>query len=267
MNASKPKGKIYPYSYDHDDPGWLGFQKVESFNDYIKYDIIVLLLLALYYTVARRQGRCLGDNEIPVEDKRALFWGITSEEADRSVISGIGYLINHVFDFYGLEICWCVIAIAAVRTDIFGVFYVIVLGVFLLTSHTKLKVVWVLYMFVHGCLLLLQYAMLVNVSPGACIDDQVGKKTLPWNDIEPVGLKRWLWLPTANNEYLILNKDWLWADLLIYVVVSAQLCNFKKIQVEEVDTPASFLTNYVSFSTSNELTDNVKKIVYKHIFG
>ncbi|XP_065913837.1 piezo-type mechanosensitive ion channel component 1-like isoform X3 [Dysidea avara] len=273
VNISKPRGKIYAYNYERNDPGWLGFQKVEcqhctGFSDYIKYDIIVLLLLALYYTVARRQRRCLGDIEIPVEDKSALFWGITSEEADRSVIKGIGYLINHVFDFYGLEICFCMMAIAvAVRTDIFGVLYAIALGMFLLTPHSKLHVVWAPYVIIHGCLLLLQYAMLVNVPYGACIDDQFGKKTLPWNDIEPVGLKRWLWLPIANNEYFILNKNWLWADLLIYVAVSAQLRNFKKkTEVEEVDAPPGFLTNFVAFATSKEFADHVKRIMYKHFF-
>jgi len=272
VNFPKPRGMIFTYNYVRDDPGWLGFQKVEcqhctGFFDYIKYDIIVLLLLAFYYTVTRRQSRCLGEIEIPVEDKRALFWGITPEEADQSVIKGVGYFINHVFDFYGLEISWCMIAIAvAVRTDIFGVLYAIALGVFLLTPQSKLRVVWALYVVIHGCLLLIQYAMLVNVPYGACIDDQVGDKTLPWNDIEPVGLKRWLWLPIANNEFFILHKEWLWADLLIYVVVSAQLRNFKPTQSEETDAPTNFLTSFVTFATSKDLADHVKRIMYKHFF-
>ena len=226
----------------------------------------MLLLLALYYTVTRRQKRCLGEIQIPVEDKRALFWGITSEEADQSVIKGVGYFINHVFDFYGLEISWCMIAIAvAVRTDIFGVLYAIVLGVFLLAPRKILKVAWIPYVMVHGCLLLIQYAMLVNVPYGACIDDQVGHKTLPWNGIKPVGLKRWLWLPIANNEYSILNKDWLWADLLIYVVICAQLRNFKKTQVEDVDISAS---DYVAFFPSQnklaEVAGIVKRIMHNY---
>ena len=274
MNASKPSGKIYSYNYDRDDPGWLGFQKVEcqhckGFSDYIKYDIIVLLLLAFYYTVARRQRRCLKDIEIPVKDKRALFWGITSEEADKSMIKGIGYLISHMFDFYGLEICWCMIAIAvSIRTDVYGVLYAIALGVFLLIPQTKLKIVWVLYVIVHGCLLLLQYAMLVNVPRGACIDDHVrDNNTLLWNNINPEGLHKWLWLPPiANNEYFILNKNWLWADMLIYVVVSAQLRNFKKTQVEEVDVPPGLFTDFVAFATSKKLADNIKRIMYKHFF-
>ena len=231
-------------------------QHCNGFGDYIKYDIMVLLLLALYYTVTRRQRKCLGEMQIPVEDKRALFWGITPEEADQSVIKGVGYFINHVFDFYGLEISWCMIAIAvAVRTDIFGVLYAIVLGVFLLAPRKILKVAWIPYVMVHGCLLLIQYAMLVNVPYGACIDDQVGDKTLPWNDIEPVGLKRWLWLPIANNEYSILNKDWLWADLLIYVVICAQLRNFKK-------TPVA--CDYFAFVPSNEYAKCTKRIVFKY---
>lgn len=267
-----PKGTIYFYEDERNDPGWLGFQKVEcvhckGFFDYIKWDITILLLIALSYAVSRRQQRCLWDIQIPRADKRALFWGITAEDADKSIIHGLGYLINHMFDFYGLEICWSMFAIAVtVRTDIFGILYAVALGVFLLTPHKPLRPVWLLYLVIHGCLLLIQYAMLVGVPYGACIDDQGDRRTFPWNDIEPVGLKRWLWLPVANNEYFILNKNWLWADLLIYVVVSFQFHNLRR-SLDEIDAPNQrFTINFFSFATSKKLADHVKRITYKHFF-
>ena len=227
----------------------------------------MLLLIALSYSVNRRQKRHFSDVQIPTADKRALFWGITPEEADRSVLHGAGYLINHVFDFYGLEICWSMFAIAiAVRTDVFGVLYAIALGIFLLTPHKALRPVWLLYLVIHACLLLIQYAMLVGVPYGACIDDQVGGRTLPWNDIKPVGLKRWLWLPIANNEYFILNRNWLWADLLIYVVVSFQFHNLRR-SLNEIDASnRGFLLDFVTFATSKKLSDHVKRIIYKQLF-
>lgn len=241
----------------------------KGFFDYIIWDIVVLLLIALSYAVSRRQKRCLMDVQIPVADRRALFWGITSEEADKSVISGIGYLINHVFDFYGLEICWSMFAIAVtVRTDLFGILYAVALGVFLLTPRKVLRPVWLLYLIIHGSLLLIQYAMLVSVPYGACINDQEGSKTLPWNDIEPVGLKRWLWLPIASDNFFILNKNWLWADLLIYVVVSFQFHNLKlRESRDETDTSnQTYKANFLTFVTSKQLADHVKRITYKHFF-
>lgn len=227
----------------------------------------MLLLMALFYAVKRRQERCLRDVEIPRVDKRALFWGITLEDADKSIMHGLGYLINHIFDFYGLEICWSMFAIAVtVRTDVFGVLYAIALGVFLLTPSKALRPVWLLYLVIHGCLLLIQYALLVGVPYGACVDDQGGRKTLPWNDIEPVGLKRWLWLPVASNSFYILNKEWLWADLLIYVVVCFQFHNLRR-SLNEIDAPdQTFSVNFLTFATSKKLADHVKRITYKHFF-
>lgn len=237
-----------------------------GFFDYIKWDIVMLLLIALSYTVSRRQQRWSRDEQIPAEDKKSLFLNITAEDADRSIINGLGYLINHVFDFYGLEICLCMFAIAvAVRTDVFGILYAIALGIFLLMPKKKLRLVWLLYLVIHGCLLLIQYAMLVGVPYGACIDDQAGKQTLPWNNIEPVGLKRWLWLSIASNEFFILNQDWLWADLLIYIVVSFQFHNIRND--DEIDASnQAFSLNFLSFGTSKELADHVKRIVFKQFF-
>ena len=272
-NIPPPKGAIYQYGYTRNDPGWLGFQKVEcehckGFFDYIKWDIVVLLLIALSYAVNRRQKRYFSNVKIPSTDKRALFWGITLEEADRSALHGLGYLINHIFDFYGLEICWSMFAIAvAVRPDVFGVVYAFALGVFLLTPHKALQPVWLLYLVIHACLLLLQYAMLVGVPYGACIDDQRGTKTLPWSGIEPVGLKRWLWLPIASNEFFILNRNWLWADLLIYVVMSFQFRNLSRKSLDKTDASnQEFLLNFITFATSKVLADHVKRITYKHFF-
>ena len=271
-DAPLPRGAIYHYESTRNDPGWLGFQKVEcsdckGFFDYIIWDIIVLLLIALSYSVKRRQKRHFRDVQIPTADKRALFWDITQEEADRSVLHGVGYLINHVFDFYGLEICWSMFAIAvAVRTDVFGVLYAIALGIFLLTPHKALRPVWLLYLVIHACLLLIQYAMLVGAPHGACIDDQVGGRTFPWNGIKPVGLKKWLWLPIANNEYFILNKNWLWADLLIYVVISFQFHNLRR-SLNEIDVSnQGFLLNFATFATSKKLSDHVKRTIYKQLF-
>ena len=56
----------------------------------------------------------------------------------------------------------------AVRIDVYGVFYCVVLGILLVFPRGLMAPLWLLYLVVHGLLLLLQYSMLLGVPPGAC---------------------------------------------------------------------------------------------------
>ena len=56
----------------------------------------------------------------------------------------------------------------AVRVDVYGVFYCLVLGVFLVFPRGLMAPLWLFYLVVHGQLLMLQYSMLLGVPPGAC---------------------------------------------------------------------------------------------------
>ena len=56
----------------------------------------------------------------------------------------------------------------AVRIDVYGVFYCIVVGVLLVFPRRLMAPLWLFYVVVHGLLLLLQYSMLLGVPPGAC---------------------------------------------------------------------------------------------------
>ena len=53
------------------------------------------------------------------------------------------------------------------------------------------------------------YSIFLPLSLGPFIE-------LPWSDIEPLALKRWLWLPLSSDNVTILNKDWLWGEWSFY---------------------------------------------------
>lgn len=56
----------------------------------------------------------------------------------------------------------------AVRIDVYGMFYCSVLGLLLLVPRGVMAPVWLSVVVVHGLLLVLQYALLLGVPPGAC---------------------------------------------------------------------------------------------------
>lgn len=63
------------------------------------------------------------------------------------------------------------LAIAVVvRIDAYGVFYCIVLGMMILLPPMLIRPLWLLFIIVHGILLILQYSMLLGVPPGLCFN-------------------------------------------------------------------------------------------------
>lgn len=56
----------------------------------------------------------------------------------------------------------------AVRIDVYGVLYCILLGLFLLIPRGLMAPLWLIYIVIYSLSLLLQYFMLLGVPPGAC---------------------------------------------------------------------------------------------------
>ena len=84
-------------------------------------------------------------------------------------------------DIPSTQICWSMLAIAvAVRIDIYGIFYALVLGLLMLVPRPPSKVhlmLWIFYLVFHGLLLVVQYAFLLGVPEGVCLypDTERGK--------------------------------------------------------------------------------------------
>ncbi len=56
----------------------------------------------------------------------------------------------------------------AVRIDVYGVVYAVLLGILLVLPRPILPPVWLLYLFLHGVLLLVQYFFLLGAPAGIC---------------------------------------------------------------------------------------------------
>ena len=134
---------------------------------------------------------------------------MSRDDADQSLINASKFLLNHFFKMYGLEVslsttlnfsekasvtciytrvnhtltishdllsiqtCCSMLAIAvAVRIDIYGIFYAMVLGLLMLVPRPPSKVhlvLWTFYLVLHGLLLVVQYAFLLGVPKGVCL--------------------------------------------------------------------------------------------------
>ncbi len=68
-----------------------------------------------------------------------------------------------------LQVCWAMLSITvAVRIDVYGVVYAVLLGILLVLPRPILPPVWLLYLFLHGVLLLVQYFFLLGAPAGIC---------------------------------------------------------------------------------------------------
>ena len=56
----------------------------------------------------------------------------------------------------------------AVRIDVYGVIYAVVLGVLFLVPRSILPPIWLVYLPVHGVLLAIQYFFLLGAPPTVC---------------------------------------------------------------------------------------------------
>jgi len=136
-------GEVFNYKYSprESDPAWFGFIKVEcqhcsGFFSYItvrmsvcllvhkcfdiiylsQVHIVVVLLLACSYYVSRRQVRvvvvivssvltaCICICQGTGSHKTLLLSDFSDKEMNQSIIKSISYLIDHIFELYGLKV-------------------------------------------------------------------------------------------------------------------------------------------------------------------
>eukprot|EP00731_Ephydatia_muelleri_P038646 Em0842g2a len=98
----------------------------------------------------------------------------------------------------------------AVRIDIYGIFYAMVLGLLMLVPRPPSKVhlvLWTFYLVLHGLLLVVQYAFLLGVPKGGCPYPGT-ERDYPWSNMTSPE-KKWLFLSQSNQQ--ILDKNLLYA--------------------------------------------------------
>lgn len=62
--------------------------------------------------------------------------------------------------------------LVAIRIDVYGIVYVVILGLMLIAPRSLLAPVWLLFLCIHGLTLIIQYSFLVGLPPIAlCKND------------------------------------------------------------------------------------------------
>ncbi|KAL5467228.1 hypothetical protein EMCRGX_G031428 [Ephydatia muelleri] len=257
------------YSPSTNYPSWFGLHKITSgshFGSYIAGPIIAVLVLSLWMFAQEHY-----------KGTTALFPGILRTHADQSLANACRYLANNFLEMYGLEACCSMLAVAvAVRVDVYGVLYALVLGVLMLVLGVSMMlrhrsvvvprplqrvlfVFWCSYLLVHGVLLGVQYALLLGVPLGTCASSNIGGD-YPWSNMS-TPLKKWLFLTEANQH--ILDKNVLYVDILVYLLLCFQLpyiCPSTNDHHDETDSPQCTLFN------PEQLFYYVKLLIFQYGF-
>jgi hypothetical protein len=231
------------YSSRVNDGGWFGLHKVSDYAEYIVGPLCLSLLLSMHFSVKRHQISFSQSRKTVVDswEQGSLFLNVSQPKAETSILAACKYLFNHLFEMYGIEVTLVMMAVAvAVRVDVYGVLYCLLLGLLLILPRGLMAPVWLLYTVIYGLLLILQYSMLLGVPPGVCFYPN-GYRRYPWdrisgNDATNFGLKKWLFLSDFPQ---MLDKTVLYVDFLVYMLLCLQLYNFKT--PKEVCEPLDFL--------------------------
>ena len=89
----------------------------------------------------------------------------------------------------------------AVRIDVYGIFYALILGLLLFTPRRVLAPIWFCYLLIHGLLLLVQYSMLLGAPYGACVGPGGKRGNLHCIDSTNVSFCDWMLKKERLSKY------------------------------------------------------------------
>ncbi|XP_068504921.1 piezo-type mechanosensitive ion channel component 2 isoform X2 [Syngnathus scovelli] len=280
-NATTNVSTSVLYAAPIDPAQWVGLRKYEGkLLDYLRYNLMMLALLAFEVTVDRHQEfhrlRC---NQVPPPTK-TLFHDISRRHMDQSLLSCAKYFLNYFFYKFGLETCFLlVVNVIGQRMDLFAVGHALgLIGVLSRRSRKRISAVWPKYCYFLSGLLCLQYLLCIGLPPAAC-------KDYPWrpptSNVDS-NVVKWLFLPdhlTPPNplfllyDYLLL----LGASLQLQVFederdvsVQALAGNNGELDVEDGhvwDLTRGIRPNTVpDFMLSRSYLDMMKVIIFSYMF-
>ncbi|XP_078337037.1 piezo-type mechanosensitive ion channel component 2-like isoform X2 [Crassostrea virginica] len=197
---------------------WVGLDKAGVLSYYLRYYILILVVLIFERVIFYRQARrrlYTGIADIP---RGVIFSGTNRENADKNLWSCAKYFANYFFYKFGLEICYIMLAIViCVRVDAYSVVYSICLGILLLLSRHRNALLWPVFSILLTVMLPLQYLLCLGFPPGACIE-------YPWQFTTETekNLEKWLYLPSyfdPPNVYKLIGDFF----LLLFVCLQWQV--------------------------------------------
>ncbi|XP_070841701.1 piezo-type mechanosensitive ion channel component 2-like isoform X1 [Chaetodon trifascialis] len=224
VNSSADLSRSVLYSGPVDPAQWVGLRKTdEKLLDYLRYNLMMLALLAFEVTVYRHQELYrLRHNKVP-PPTRTLFHDITRRHLDDSVLSCVKYFLNYFFYKFGLETCFLLaVNVIGQRMDLFAVGHAIgLITVLSRRSRRRIASVWPKYCYFLSGLLCFQYLLCIGFPPAAC-------KDYPWRPPSSnmdSNVVKWLFLPdhlTPPNSLFLLY------DFFLLLAASLQLQVFEE---------------------------------------
>ncbi|XP_062236076.1 piezo-type mechanosensitive ion channel component 2-like isoform X2 [Platichthys flesus] len=237
-NASSILSQSALYSGPVDPAQWVGLRKTDGkLLDYVRYNLMMLGLLAFEVTVYRHQQLYrLRHNKVP-PPTRTLFPDITRRQLDDNVLSCFKYFLNYFFYKFGLETCFLLaVNVIGQRMDLFAVAHAFgLITVLSRRSRKCIASVWPQYCYFLSGLLCLQYLLCIGFPPAACAD-------YPWRPPAShmdSNVVKWLFLPdhlTPPNPLFLLY------DFLLLLGASLQLQVFE----EELQATVQILAGHNS---------------------
>ncbi|KAK9527367.1 hypothetical protein VZT92_013937 [Zoarces viviparus] len=223
-NSSTDLSRSVLYSGPVDPAQWVGLRKTDGkLLDYLRYNLMMLALLAFEVTVYRHQELYrLRRNEVPPPTK-TLFHDITRHHLDDSVLSCIKYFLNYFFYKFGLETCFLLaVNVIGQRMDLFAVGHAFgLIGVLSKRNRKHIASVWPKYCYFLSGLLCFQYMLCIGFPPAACKD----YLWRPPSSNMDSNVVKWLFLPdhlTPPNPIFLLY------DFLLLLGASLQLQVFEE---------------------------------------
>ncbi|KAJ4923967.1 hypothetical protein JOQ06_028222 [Pogonophryne albipinna] len=240
------------YSGPVDPARWVGFKKTDGkLLDYLRYNLMMLALLAFEVTVYRHQELYrLHRNEVP-PPTRTLFHDITRHHLDDGVLSCTKYFLNYFFYKFGLETCFLLaVNVIGQRMDLFAVGHAFgLISVLSQRSRKSIAAVWPKYCYFLSGALCFQYLLCIGFPPAACTD-------YPWRPPSSnmdSNVVKWLFLPdhlTPPNPIFLLY------DFLLLLGASLQLQVFE----EELQPEVQLLAGENSELYDGQVSDPIRSL-------
>ena len=233
-------GFIQNMVQNHDNANYIGYVRYEPNKPPIKYmsiSILLLYTLALQVPVSywKSQAR-LGNGRLSLDETDWPLFDIkddvnpplspqtiveTKTVPEQSVYASFNYWLSNAYKHFGLEPVLMLHAIAALaKLNMFGLFYLVMLGIWLYYSPNKVWKSWIYYMISIMFLIMFQYVSAIGLLPSSGHEYR-------WYDLDPTLLKV-LGIPVNKYQLMILP------DLFLLMACSFQWTFIKRMRYPEI---------------------------------
>ncbi|XP_068604478.1 piezo-type mechanosensitive ion channel component 2 [Brachionichthys hirsutus] len=196
---------------------WVGLMKSNDLLKYLRYNLLMLALLAFEVTIYRHQKYYRLRNKHSSPAARIIFHDITRQHLDIGIISFIKYFINYFFYKFGLETCLLLgVNVIGQRMDFYAMLHAFALIAVMYKRRRKaIAEIWPKYCCFLACMLTFQYFVCIGIPPAAC-------KDYPWrfpNSTTDSNVVKWLYVPDFKTRP---NSSFLIYDFMLLMCASLQ---------------------------------------------